>query len=49
MDEFAKSVGVPKRFLGMHWFNPPEWTPGVDVIPAASTEPEIVEKTVEFL
>jgi 3-hydroxybutyryl-CoA dehydrogenase len=49
MDEFAKSVGAPKRFLGTHWFNPPEWTPGVEVIPAASTEPEIVEKTVEFL
>jgi 3-hydroxybutyryl-CoA dehydrogenase len=33
----------------MHWFNPPEWTPGVEVIPAAATAPEVVERLVEFL
>jgi 3-hydroxybutyryl-CoA dehydrogenase len=49
MDELAKSVEQPGRFLGMHWFNPPEWTPGVEVIPAASTDAGVVEKTVEFL
>jgi 3-hydroxybutyryl-CoA dehydrogenase len=27
MDELATSVERPERFLGMHWFNPPEWTP----------------------
>jgi 3-hydroxybutyryl-CoA dehydrogenase len=31
MDELVKSVDPPERFLGMHWFNPPEWTPGVEV------------------
>jgi 3-hydroxybutyryl-CoA dehydrogenase len=49
IDELAKSVKRPGRFLGMHWFNPPEWTPGVEVIPAATTEPEIVERVVDFL
>ena len=49
MDELAKSVERPERFLGMHWFNPPEWTPGVEVIPAAVTDPEVVERVVEFL
>jgi 3-hydroxybutyryl-CoA dehydrogenase len=49
MDELARFVGRPERFLGMHWFNPPEWTPGVEVIPAPSTDTEVVEKTVEFL
>jgi 3-hydroxybutyryl-CoA dehydrogenase len=49
MDELAKAVEQPERFLGMHWFNPPEWTPGVEVIPAASTDAGVVEKTVEFL
>ena len=49
MDELAKSVNSPQRFLGTHWFNPPEWTPGVEVIPAASTDPEVVEKVMEFL
>jgi 3-hydroxybutyryl-CoA dehydrogenase len=49
MDELAKSVEHPERFLGMHWFNPPEWTPGVEVIPTAVTDPEVVERVMEFL
>jgi 3-hydroxybutyryl-CoA dehydrogenase len=49
MDELAKFVERPDRFLGMHWFNPPEWTPGVEVIPAAATDPEVVERIVGFL
>src|ERR671911_2314947 len=49
IDELAKSVRDPGRFLGMHWFNPPEWTPGVEVIPAATTDSEVVERVVEFL
>ncbi len=49
MDELAKAVEQPERFLGMHWFNPPEWTPGIEVIPASATDPGVVEKTVEFL
>ncbi len=49
MDELVKSVDPPERFLGMHWFNPPEWTPGVEVIPAATTDSEVVERVLEFL
>ena len=49
MDELAISVERPERFLGMHWFNPPEWTPGVEVIPAPATDPEVVELVVRFL
>jgi 3-hydroxybutyryl-CoA dehydrogenase len=49
MDELAKSVEHPGRFLGTHWFNPPEWTPGVEVIPAAATDPGVVERVVGFL
>jgi 3-hydroxybutyryl-CoA dehydrogenase len=49
MDELAEAVERPERFLGMHWFNPPEWTPGVEVIPAATTGPEVVERVVAFL
>jgi 3-hydroxybutyryl-CoA dehydrogenase len=49
MDELATSVEHPGRFLGTHWFNPPEWTPGVEVIPAAATDPEVVERVVGFL
>ena len=49
MGELAKSVEEPGRFLGTHWFNPPEWTPGVEVIPAAATDPEVLEKVIAFL
>ena len=49
MDGLARSVEHPGRFLGTHWFNPPEWTPGVEVIPAAATDPEVVERVVGFL
>lgn len=49
IDELARFVEHPGRFLGMHWFNPPEWTPGVEVIPAAATDSEVVEKVMEFL
>src|SRR5215207_1620123 len=27
IEGLAKAVGEPGRFLGVHWFNPPEWTP----------------------
>jgi 3-hydroxybutyryl-CoA dehydrogenase len=49
MDELVEAVERPERFLGMHWFNPPEWTPGVEVIPAAGTDPEVVERVMRFL
>ena len=49
INELARFVGRPERFLGMHWFNPPEWTPGVEVIPAACTDGEVVQRTVGFL
>jgi 3-hydroxybutyryl-CoA dehydrogenase len=47
--DLAGFVGRPGRFCGMHWFNPPEWTPGVEVIPAAATEEEVVGRLVGFL
>jgi 3-hydroxybutyryl-CoA dehydrogenase len=49
ISDLSGFVGQPGRFCGMHWFNPPEWTPGVEVIPAAATEEEIVERLVGFL
>src|SRR5215208_5635618 len=49
INALSEFVGRPGRFCGMHWFNPPEWTPGVEVIPSASTAPEIVGRLVEFL
>src|ERR671910_2599628 len=49
INDLSGFVGRPGRFCGMHWFNPPEWTPGVEIIPAAATAPEVVERLVEFL
>ena len=49
INDLSGFVEHPGRFCGMHWFNPPEWTPGVEVIPAAATDEEVVGRLVEFL
>lgn len=50
VDELAGAVGeAADRFLGVHWFNPAEWTPGVEVIPAVGTAPAVVERVMAFL
>ena len=49
INDLSKFVGRPERFCGMHWFNPPEWTPGVEVIPADATDSEVVGRLLEFL
>jgi 3-hydroxybutyryl-CoA dehydrogenase len=37
LNDFVK---YPERFLGIHFFNPPELIPGVEVIPSSKTHPE---------
>ena len=49
MDDLVRFVEGRGRFCGMHWFNPPEWTPGVEVIPAETTDAETVARLVGFL
>ena len=49
INDLSRFVGRPERFCGMHWFNPPEWTPGVEVIPADATDGKVVERLVGFL
>ena len=49
IDELAAFVERKDRFFGMHWFNPPEWTPAVELIPSAHTDAAIVERAREFL
>ena len=49
IDDLARFVDGPERFCGMHWFNPPEWTPGVEVIPAETTDPGTVGRVAGFL
>jgi 3-hydroxybutyryl-CoA dehydrogenase len=47
--ELAESVERPERFLGVHWFNPPEWTPGIEVIRGPATRAEVVDDVVALL
>ena len=47
--ELAGAIERRGRFLGMHWFNPPEWVPGVELIPVEETEPDVVARTIGLL
>jgi 3-hydroxybutyryl-CoA dehydrogenase len=49
IDELTTSVHHPGRFLGMHWFNPPEWTPGIEIIRGPATDPDVVTRVLAFL
>jgi 3-hydroxybutyryl-CoA dehydrogenase len=49
ISELSETAPRPERFLGVHWFNPPEWTPGIEVIPGPATSREVVEQVIEFL
>jgi 3-hydroxybutyryl-CoA dehydrogenase len=49
IEGLAKAVREPARFLGVHWFNPPEWTPGIEVIAAPETSRETVDRVLELL
>jgi 3-hydroxybutyryl-CoA dehydrogenase len=45
----AAGLERPERFLGMHWFNPPQWVPAVEVIPTPATDGAAVERVHAFL
>ena len=49
IDDLAAALRYPQRFLGMHWFIPPEWTPGIELIPAQATYPQVVAQARSFL
>ena len=45
----AGAIARPARFLGVHWFNPPEWTPGIEVIAGPDTSRAVVERVLGFM
>jgi 3-hydroxybutyryl-CoA dehydrogenase len=45
----AAPLRTPERFLGAHFFNPPQWVPAVEVIPGPKTDPAVVEAMVALL
>lgn len=49
IDGLAEHVHRPQRFLGLHWFSPPEWVPGVEVIAGSSTAPDVIRRCHRLL
>lgn len=49
IDELATDVQAPERFLGVHFFHPAEWIPGVEVVPGTVTSPGSIELAMSLL
>ena len=49
IDRLAAFVKSPSRFLGVHFFNPAEWIPGVEVIPGEATDESVVSRAIVLL
>jgi enoyl-CoA hydratase/3-hydroxyacyl-CoA dehydrogenase len=47
--EIADIVSNPERFIGIHFFNPPQLMKLVEVIPGQKTAQEILNQTVEYV
>ena len=47
--EIANTTTRPDRFIGIHFFNPPQLMKLVEIIPGEKTDPEITEMTKEFV
>jgi 3-hydroxyacyl-CoA dehydrogenase / enoyl-CoA hydratase / 3-hydroxybutyryl-CoA epimerase len=46
--EMSKNMQHPERFVGMHFFNPADRMPLVEIVPGKKTSPEIVAGAVDF-
>lgn len=49
IDALAQGLAGATRVLGVHWFNPPELIPGVEVVPGAQTSAAVVEAVLALL
>jgi len=47
--EIANIVSNPERFIGIHFFNPPQLMKLVEVIPGQKTAQEILNQTIEYV
>ncbi|MCU1545658.1 MAG: 3-hydroxyacyl-CoA dehydrogenase [Homoserinimonas sp.] len=45
----AEALTKPERFFGIHWFNPAQLLPGVEIIPAALSDRSLVPGLIELL
>ena len=48
IDELAEASGRPKRFVGIHFFNPVHKMPLVEIVRGTKTAPEVIAAAVEF-
>ncbi len=46
--ELAAGLARPERFIGYHWFNPPELIALVEIVPAGATEAAVTDRVEEF-
>ncbi|MFZ2526163.1 MAG: 3-hydroxyacyl-CoA dehydrogenase family protein [Rhodococcus sp. (in: high G+C Gram-positive bacteria)] len=49
IEDLAKEVRGPSRFLGVHWMNPAPFIPGVELIAGTATDPEVVGIVETFI
>jgi len=49
VDSMAGAVGDPGTLVGVHFFNPAEVMPGVEVIPCTATDPGVVTRALSIL
>ncbi len=49
IDDLATDCRLPERFLGMHFFNPADVIPGVEVVAGEATDQGVVDQAVAWL
>jgi 3-hydroxybutyryl-CoA dehydrogenase len=49
IDDIGRTMRVPQRFLGAHFFNPADIIPAVEVIPGSQTDASVVETACSWL
>lgn len=49
VSEMASQMKYPERFIGMHFFNPVNRMPLVEIIPGKKTSPQTIATTVAFV
>lgn len=47
--EIANTTSRPNRFIGIHFFNPPQLMPLVEVIPGTKTDSDLVDATMQYI
>ena len=47
--EIANTISRPEKFIGIHFFNPPQLMKLVEVIPGQKTTDDIIKTTINFV